>query len=104
MIFAAVATFPLGGMKVLRKATSPGAAFGGSDSEVHIQEDAWKVATRSDGGVGPRTGFPIHVLAPQSLSDRRPVVKFDDAVDDPKAVTTSTLQKLRVSGRRDAPA
>src|ERR1700761_7400197 len=76
MISADLATFPLGVLIVLRNALDTGGALGGLASEVQIQLEL----ERERFPAVVLFPFPIHRLEPQSATEKKPVVKFDDAL------------------------
>jgi hypothetical protein len=96
------AVFPLGDVNVKRKARSPAGELGGADSAVQIHDAALN-AEESPADI-TLASFPIHTLGLQSCCVSIPVVKLEDAEDDPAVVVTATVQKYLVSDFSAGPA
>jgi hypothetical protein len=77
------------------KARSAAGAIGGLASGVQIH-DAERNAVESEAEMSV-VFFPIHALGLQSSCARSPVVKVDEADEEPPLVVTWTAQKYLVS-------
>jgi hypothetical protein len=96
------AVFPLGEENLKRNARSPPGALGGEASVVHIQDAALNAEERPTDTT--LEFFPIHSLGLQSCCASIPVVKVEDAEDDPAVVVTATVQRYFVSDFSPGPA